>query len=96
MGSCLSKKGKRARANEHDEVSATRGATFDKSSHFSTGDVGEIKEDDLRNIFAEFDLNGDGFIQVSSARIVVAARRRKCLLTRFLYCLQKDELRAVM
>jgi len=34
-------------------------------------DVGEIREEDLRGIFKEFDLNGDGFIQRDELKAVM-------------------------
>jgi len=33
--------------------------------------VGEIRDDDLRGIFREFDLNGDGFIQMDELKAVM-------------------------
>jgi len=57
MGACLGKKSKGGQPHhgQNNEIA----------------DVGEIKEEDLRGIFHEFDLNGDGFIQKNELKAVM-------------------------
>jgi len=56
MGTCLSKSSKQKHAH---------------GGNHEITDVGEIKEDDLKAIFHEFDLNGDGYIQKNELRAVM-------------------------
>jgi Ca2+-binding EF-hand superfamily protein len=51
------------------------GGCFSKKSKrgrkSKTSEVGEIREDDLRGIFKEFDINGDGYIQKDELKAVM-------------------------
>ncbi|KAI1731434.1 EF hand domain-containing protein [Ditylenchus destructor] len=58
MGKCLSKQ-------------KSKGGAARQKTDAEVGDVGEIKEDDLRGIFHEFDLNGDGYIQKNELKAVM-------------------------
>uniref|UniRef100_A0A915D1Z9 EF-hand domain-containing protein n=1 Tax=Ditylenchus dipsaci TaxID=166011 RepID=A0A915D1Z9_9BILA len=42
-----------------------------QAANQNLNDVGEIKEEDLRGIFHEFDLNGDGYIQKNELKAVM-------------------------
>ena len=63
MGAFLSKKRKNAKKNDSSSGKSNKNELAE--------DVGEINEKDLRGIFQEFDLNGDGFIQKNELKSVM-------------------------